>query len=558
MLKWGICGFGALLAILGLVWGISGWSVVEMERGWSSVLAGAMVFGAGSIILAIAGLMHRIEELIGELHGVSPRREAEPANEVPSARPLPQVHRPAEAVPVQQSFDSALAEAEEVEKTPETSPGPRPQGRPAFVPPRPPPGMDVSSSSRKPAAALSESLPPGAVASAAGAAAIESALLPEAEAGSLARAQDEAPKSAVERPQLGVIGGRLPEEQPTQVSQDVETSQFPATVPVAPRPREPEVAEVPRISVPPLAPLPPRAAWPKPPAGVAWESEGAMNDHDGTAAPAEAQSAVPAAPTAPVPNMPIPNLPLRPSLPPDIRRIPATAPSLPAAAIAPVAEAAPLAAAPVAPASMAAAQELHPQSEKDAALPVTAGDGMVDNEAPVAVSPPPLPASTVAPPPYQGSAWVDKLFAELDDIAEPPAGAGSPPKAPDMIGAANMAREIESESLAAQEDAEDGPRDVAVADDAPPSTPKSSPAEATEPPAPHYREPAPAEGVPTAALQPADSEPTPERVLLRSYQSQGVDYHLYEDGSIDAETSGGTFRFASLEELRQFIEKRSG
>ncbi len=194
----------------------------------------------------------------------------------------------------------------------------------------------------------------------------------------------------------------------------------------------------------------------------------------------------------------------------------------------------------------------------DNALPVTAGDGMVDNEATAAVSPPPVPASPVAPPPYQGSAWVDKLFAELDDIADAPAGAGAPAKQPDMIDAAVLAREIEIDAAAAREVAEEQPVPGSVVEEAAPSNVEALSSEAAEPPVHHTQYHAPAEEVAPAAPQPADSEPAPERVLLRSYESQGVNYHLYEDGSIDAETSGGTFRFASLEELRQFIEKRSG
>ena len=551
MLKWGICGFGALLAILGLVWGISGWSAVELERGWSSVLAGAMVFGAGSIILAIAGLMHRIEELIGELHR-APQREAETASEVPSARALPQVQRPAERVPVRQSFDTALAEAEAAEKTPEASPEPRPpQGRPAFAPPPPPPGMDASASSRKPVAAVSETLAPAAVASAAGAAAIQSALLLDNATGSEG-AQDQAAKPGAERRQLRVIGGPPPQERPAQVPQDIETAQVPAAPPVAP---PPSVPAVPRIAVPPLAPIPQRAAWPEPPAGVVADEEAAgANAEDATEAPVEMP---PAPPAAPPPNIPLPNLPPRPVLPPDIRRIPAAAPSLPAAAIAPVAEAEPLAAAPIAP-PVAASQEPPAEPEKDNALPATAGDGMVDNEAPAAVSHPPLPASPVAPPPYQGSAWVDKLFAELDDIADAPAGEGAPAKQPDMIDAAILAREIEIDAADAREVAEEQPVPGSVVEEAAPSTVEALSSEAAEPPVHHAQYHAPAEEVAPAAPQPLDTEPATERVLLRSYESQGVNYHLYEDGSIDAETSGGTFRFASLEELRQFIEKRSG
>jgi len=188
---------------------------------------------------------------------------------------------------------------------------------------------------------------------------------------------------------------------------------------------------------------------------------------------------------------------------------------------------------------------------------VTAGDGVVDNEAPARVSPPPLPTPPVAPPPYHGSAWVDKLFAELEDIADAPAGAGAPARQPDLIDAANMAREIESDVVDARKEAEEESA-ASVVEEAAPAPVEPPQAEAEEPPVHHAQEHAPAEDVAAASPQPSDNESAPERVLLRSYESQGVNYHLYEDGSIDAETSGGTFRFASLEELRQFIEKRSG
>jgi len=44
--------------------------------------------------------------------------------------------------------------------------------------------------------------------------------------------------------------------------------------------------------------------------------------------------------------------------------------------------------------------------------------------------------------------------------------------------------------------------------------------------------------------------------IARRYESQGVRYSLYEDGSIDAETDTGTYRFGSLTELRAFLDKR--
>ena len=120
-----------------------------------------------------------------------------------------------------------------------------------------------------------------------------------------------------------------------------------------------------------------------------------------------------------------------------------------------------------------------------------------------------------------------------------------------------MAREIESDVVDARKEAEEESA-ASVVEEAVPAPVEPPQAEAEEPPVYHAQEHAPAEDVAAASPQPSDNEPAPERVLLRSYESQGVNYHLYEDGSIDAETSGGTFRFASLEELRQFIEKRSG
>jgi hypothetical protein len=43
--------------------------------------------------------------------------------------------------------------------------------------------------------------------------------------------------------------------------------------------------------------------------------------------------------------------------------------------------------------------------------------------------------------------------------------------------------------------------------------------------------------------------------IVRSYESQGVTYTLYDNGSVDAETSNGLFHFASVEELREFLAK---
>jgi len=44
--------------------------------------------------------------------------------------------------------------------------------------------------------------------------------------------------------------------------------------------------------------------------------------------------------------------------------------------------------------------------------------------------------------------------------------------------------------------------------------------------------------------------------LARHYESQGVRYSLFDDGTIEAETDNGRYSFASLDELRVFLEAR--
>ena len=69
-----------------------------------------------------------------------------------------------------------------------------------------------------------------------------------------------------------------------------------------------------------------------------------------------------------------------------------------------------------------------------------------------------------------------------------------------------------------------------------PSTPATSPA-----PAPFY--------APTAS-------PSPDGRLARRYESQGVRYSLFDDGTIEAETESGRFTFASIDDLRAFLDAR--
>ncbi len=60
---------------------------------------------------------------------------------------------------------------------------------------------------------------------------------------------------------------------------------------------------------------------------------------------------------------------------------------------------------------------------------------------------------------------------------------------------------------------------------------------------------------PSTAPQPTPSAPPAgEREIIGHYEAHGAHYTMYADGSIDAETIHGVYHFASMEELRQFIE----
>jgi hypothetical protein len=50
------------------------------------------------------------------------------------------------------------------------------------------------------------------------------------------------------------------------------------------------------------------------------------------------------------------------------------------------------------------------------------------------------------------------------------------------------------------------------------------------------------------------AEPAPLPAEIGRYTAGDVSYIMYADGSISAETQTGTFRFASLMELKTFIE----
>ena len=74
----------------------------------------------------------------------------------------------------------------------------------------------------------------------------------------------------------------------------------------------------------------------------------------------------------------------------------------------------------------------------------------------------------------------------------------------------------------------------------------------------------PREALPEPVLdEPALEEPprptiTVERTLVATYTSGDNTYFMYSDGAIEADTPTGRFRFASMDELRGFVETGTG
>ncbi|MEN9708066.1 MAG: hypothetical protein RIQ68_474 [Pseudomonadota bacterium] len=70
-MKWIVAGAGVLLSMAGLYGLVTGASIIQVERGWASFIAGAVALSAGVITLALAALMGRLEQLVVAWTGAS-------------------------------------------------------------------------------------------------------------------------------------------------------------------------------------------------------------------------------------------------------------------------------------------------------------------------------------------------------------------------------------------------------------------------------------------------------------------------------------------------------
>jgi hypothetical protein len=92
--RWGVFGLGATLAAWGLAAMFEGWDKIQIERGWSLFISGAVALSGGVVTLAIAAALSRLDHA---LLALAPRVAA-PANPAPAPAPAP-VPTPAPMAP---------------------------------------------------------------------------------------------------------------------------------------------------------------------------------------------------------------------------------------------------------------------------------------------------------------------------------------------------------------------------------------------------------------------------------------------------------------------------
>lgn len=437
-MKWLVAGAGALLTLVGLYFLLTGYSIVQVERGWAMFIVGGTLFSAGSLLMGMAALIARLDAISV---AQSPAPALEPAQEWPAS--------PSLAPPI--AAAAAVATAGLAASMPELRPEPKPAAAPVPEPapepepePKPEPKPEpVAETVPAPAVELPRDLP---------APAVEPPSAP-------------APESPRERPEAL--------RNFTFVFPPIDTPELLA----------PAKSAEPEVRLPDLEPFAP----PPPPAPAAEPKSGLLNL-------SWLRRAKPAAPVpAPEPE-PLPEVERAPEPVAIIEEAEAFAAGLEQAAKPAQTEAEPE--------DRAASIEPEPDL-----MPAPSLTG-ISLPPPPRAEEPPVSFAEKTPEPFSDD-WLERALAG-DEPREPPPPRFIPPSM--RRAALEEARQDEAEQMAA----------------------------------PPVEEP--------VASAPALSE-APESAEIGRYKAGDVSYIMYADGSIAAETANGTFRFSSLIELKDFIER---
>jgi hypothetical protein len=221
------------------------------------------------------------------------------------------------------------------------------------------------------------------------------------------------------------------------------------------------------------------------------------------------------------------------------------------------------------------AEQSEPEAPEIASVPIVARDDLnetVEAEAPseIAVTPkdrfsmdeaalveiddlPKTPAPEIRPFPPQTEA-VDRLPPRPEPVEEEPAAPSTAEEEPPSRGF--RLRDIFASRSSREER---NPPPIPAPPPLPPFSMRVDPPLPVPPPPPEPEAPEPdidrpdeLDHAPERQLPEGDASEEP--VVVGTYMSGGNQYVMYSDGSIEAETPTGRYRFKSLEELKGFIE----
>lgn len=92
--RWGVFGLGGALALWGPAAMFEGWDKIQIERGWSLFIAGAVAASGGVVTLAIAAALSRLDHALATFAprvatAAAPVRSPPPASVPPPTIPAP-------------------------------------------------------------------------------------------------------------------------------------------------------------------------------------------------------------------------------------------------------------------------------------------------------------------------------------------------------------------------------------------------------------------------------------------------------------------------------------
>ncbi|BBU62308.1 hypothetical protein MSC49_22430 [Methylosinus sp. C49] len=96
--RWGVFGLGAALAAWGVAAMFEGWDKIQIERGWSLFIAGAVALSGGVVTVAIAAALSRLDHALATFAPSAPH-VVTPAPVTPQPASAPEMEPPPAMAP---------------------------------------------------------------------------------------------------------------------------------------------------------------------------------------------------------------------------------------------------------------------------------------------------------------------------------------------------------------------------------------------------------------------------------------------------------------------------